>query len=78
MAITLTTGSTLSVAKSYAANLATSLQPPTPTLASWPVSGSTVAVGDYVEVNSGWGLLDKRIDPRRCWHYRHQDRSGGH
>ena len=60
MAITLTTGSTLSVAKSYEANLAftaaTNANP-----CELTVSGSTVAVGDYIEVNSGWGLLDKRI-----------------
>lgn len=60
MAITLTTGSTLSVAKTYAASLNFS----TATNASscaLTVSGSTIVAGDYVEVSSGWGLLDKRL-----------------
>ena len=60
MAITLTTGSTLSVAKTYAASLnftaATNASP-----CALAVSGSTIVAGDYVEVNSGWGLLDKRL-----------------
>jgi hypothetical protein len=60
MAITLTTGSTLSVAKTYAASLnfttATNASP-----CALTVSGSTIVAGDYVEVNSGWGLLDKRL-----------------
>lgn len=60
MAITLTTGSTLSVAKTYAASLSFS----TATNASscaLTVVGSTIVAGDYVEVSSGWGLLDKRL-----------------
>jgi len=60
MAITLTTGSTLSIAKTYAASLnfsaATNASPCVLT-----VVGSTIVAGDYVEVNSGWGLLDKRL-----------------
>ena len=60
MAITLTTGSTLSVAKTYAAPLnftaATNASP-----CALAVSGSTIVAGDYVEVSSGWGLLDKRL-----------------
>lgn len=60
MAITLTTGSTLSVAKTYAASLnftaATNASP-----CALTVSGSTIVAGDYVEVSSGWGLLDKRL-----------------
>lgn len=60
MAITLSTGSTVSVAKTYAAALsfsaATNGSP-----CELTVSGSTITPGDYVEVNSGWGLLDKRI-----------------
>lgn len=60
MAITLTTGSTLSVAKTYAASLnftaATNASP-----CALAVSGSTIVAGDYVEVSSGWGLLDKRL-----------------
>lgn len=60
MAITLTTGSTLSVAKTYAASLnftaATNASP-----CALTVVGSTIVAGDYVEVSSGWGLLDKRL-----------------
>ena len=60
MAITLTTGSTLSVAKTYVASLsfsaATNASP-----CALTVVGSTIVAGDYVEVNSGWGLLDKRL-----------------
>ena len=60
MAITLTTGSTLSVAKTYAASLnftaATNASP-----CALTVSGSTIVAGDYIEVSSGWGLLDKRL-----------------
>ena len=60
MAITLTTGSTLSVAKTYAASLnftaATNASP-----CALAVTGSPIVAGDYVEVNSGWGLLDKRL-----------------
>lgn len=60
MAITLTTGSTLSVAKTYAAPLSfTAIQ--NQVNPSVTVSGSTIVAGDYVEVTSGWGLLDKRI-----------------
>lgn len=60
MAITLTTGSTLSVAKTYAAplNFTAASNAANCTLT---VSGSTIVPGDYVEVNSGWGLLDKRL-----------------
>lgn len=60
MAITLTTGSTLAVAKTYAASLnfsaATNASP-----CALTVVGSTIVAGDYVEVSSGWGLLDKRL-----------------
>jgi len=60
MAITLSTGATLAVAKTYAAPLSFSAisnaSDPTCT-----VTGSTISGGDYVEVSSGWGLLDKRV-----------------
>ncbi len=60
MAITLTTGSTLSVAKTYAAPLNFTAASNASSCAL-TVSGSTIVAGDYVEVNSGWGLLDKRL-----------------
>lgn len=60
MSITLTTGSTLAVAKTYQAPLSFTAAS-NATDCSLTVSGSTIVAGDYVEVNSGWGLLDKRI-----------------
>ena len=60
MAITLTTGSTISVASGYATALAfTAASNATECVLT--VSGSTIVEGDYVEVTSGWGLLDKRV-----------------
>jgi hypothetical protein len=61
MSITITTGSTLSVAKTYGPSIAFS----TITNASDAVittsSAHSVAVGEYVEVLSGWGRLNNRI-----------------
>lgn len=61
MAITLSTGTTVKIAKTYsnavnvtAATNATSCQMTTS-------AAHTFAVGDYVEVSSGWGLLDQRV-----------------
>lgn len=61
MAITLTTGSTLSVAKTYAA--AVNFTSANISKASEAVITVThaLAAGDYIEVSSGWGLLDKRV-----------------
>lgn len=60
MAITLSTGANLSVAKTFAAPLAFSAAS-NASDASLTVVGSTIAAGDYVEVSSGWGMLDKRV-----------------
>ena len=60
MAITLSTGLTASVAKTYATALAFTAAS-NATDCTLTVSGSTIAAGDYVEVNSGWGRLDKRV-----------------
>lgn len=60
MSITLTTGSTISVASGYAAQLAFTAAS-NATDCALTVSGSTIVAGDYVEVTSGWGLLDKRV-----------------
>lgn len=60
MSITLTTGTTLAVAKVYATALAFTAAS-NEAECKLTVSGSTIVAGDYVEVNSGWGLLDKRV-----------------
>lgn len=60
MAITLTTGTTLSVAKTYAAPLAFTAASNGADCAL-TVTGSTIVAGDYVEITSGWGLLDQRV-----------------
>lgn len=60
MAITLSTGASLSVAKTYASALSFSAIS-NATDAVCTVTGSTIVGGDYVEVTSGWGLLDKRV-----------------
>lgn len=61
MAITLSTGVSVWVAKTYAATplnftVASNTNP-----CALTVSGSTIVAGDFVEVSSGWGRLDKRI-----------------
>ena len=61
MSVTLTTGSSLSIAKVYGPAIAfttiTNLQDPTITTAS----AHSIAVGEYVEITSGWGRLNQRI-----------------
>ena len=61
MAITLSTGVALAIAKTYGASVSmTVLSNATEAVATLAV-GHGVVVGDYLEVTSGWGLLDKRI-----------------
>lgn len=60
MAITLSTGVSLQIAKTYAANL-TFTAASNATDCALTVSGSTIVAGDYVEITSSWGRLDKRI-----------------
>lgn len=60
MAITLSTGATISVAKTYAASISFSAIS-NATDAVCTVSGSTIVAGDYVEITSSWGLIDKRV-----------------
>lgn len=61
MAITLSTGVALAIAKTYGATVnMTVLSNATEAVATLAV-GHGVVVGDYLEVTSGWGLLDKRI-----------------
>ena len=61
MSVTLTTGSSLSIAKTYGPAIAfttiTNLQDPTITTSS----AHSIAVGEYVEITSGWGRLNQRI-----------------
>lgn len=60
MSITLSTGTSLSVAKTYAAQLTfTAISNASDAVCT--VSGSTIVAGDYVEVSSSWGLIDKRV-----------------
>lgn len=61
MSITLSTGVTLDVAKVYATALAFTAATNSSEV-TLTTTGSTLAAGDYVEVNvSSWGLLDKRL-----------------
>lgn len=61
MAITLSTGATLSVAKTYAAEVAVTAATNAAEATLTTGAAHSIAVGDYVEVRSGWGLLDQRI-----------------
>lgn len=61
MAITLTTGSTMSVAKTYGASISFATITNASDAVVTTASAHSIAVGEYVEVLSGWGRLDKRI-----------------
>ena len=64
MSITLSTGATLSIAKTYspALNIAgtaiTQVSNANPAVIT---ATNTLSAGDYILVNSGWGLLDNRV-----------------
>ena len=61
MAFTLSTGATVAVAKTYAAaDTITAITNANPAVATTGAAHG-IAVGDYVEISSGWGLLDKRV-----------------
>lgn len=62
--ITLSTGSTISVAKTYAVSV--SVTAATNAASCQLTTGTThsLVVGDYVEISSGWGLIDQRL--ARC------------
>lgn len=60
MAFTLSTGSAVSIAKTYAPTLTFSAAS-NDTECELTVVGSTIVAGDFVEVKSGWDLLDMRI-----------------
>lgn len=60
MSITLSTGATLAVAKQYTAAFnITAITNAAEAVCT--TATSTISPGDYVEISSGWGLLDKRI-----------------
>lgn len=61
MSITLTTGSTMAVAKTYGASIAYSTITNATDAVITTASAHSIAVGEYVEVLSAWGRLDKRI-----------------
>ena len=61
MAITLSTGAAVSIAKTYGASINTSTVTNAANAVVTTASAHSFAVGDYIEVTSGWGLLDKRV-----------------
>lgn len=61
MAITLSTGATLSVAKTYGTSVEVTAATNAAEATLTTGAAHSIAVGDYVEVNSGWGLLDQRV-----------------
>ena len=64
MAITLSTGATIAVAKTYvpaytaAGTTITGITGANPAVAS---ATNTLSIGDYVVISSAWGLLDQRV-----------------
>ena len=61
MAITLSTGAAVSIAKTYGASINTSAVTNAANAVVTTASAHSFSVGDYIEVSSGWGLLDKRV-----------------
>lgn len=61
MAITLSTGATVSVAKTYANAINITAITNASNAVATTASAHSISVGDYVEISSGWGLLDKRV-----------------
>ena len=61
MAITLSTGALLSVAKSYAASVSISAISNASQASITTGSAHSIVPGDYVEITSSWGLLNSRI-----------------
>ncbi len=61
MSITIATGTKINCAKTYGPALViSSISNASPAVAVF-ADASSVVVGDYLEITSGWGLLDKRI-----------------
>lgn len=61
MAITLSTGVSMQVAKTYAVSIAVSTLTNASTAVATTASAHSIAVGEFFEITSGWGLLDKRV-----------------
>lgn len=61
MAITLSTGVLVSIGKTYSAFINTSTVTNAANAVVTTASAHSFSVGDYIEVSSGWGLLDKRV-----------------
>ena len=61
MAITLSTGVLVSIGKTYSASINTSTVTNAANAVVTTASAHSFSVGDYIEVSSGWGLLDKRV-----------------
>lgn len=61
MAITLTTGTVVAIASTYGASVTMSAITNAAEAVATLAGGHGVVVGDYLEVTSGWGRLDKRI-----------------
>lgn len=61
MSVTLTTGSTLAIAKTYGASIATTVVTNASDAVVTTASAHSIAVGEYVEVLSGWGRLNQRV-----------------
>lgn len=61
MAVTLTTGTVVAIASTYGASVTMSAISNASEAVATLSGGHSVVVGDYLEVTSGWGRLDKRI-----------------
>lgn len=61
MAITLATGTTVSIAKTYGTAVTMSAITNASEAVATLSAGHGCVVGDYIEVASGWDLLDKRV-----------------
>jgi len=61
MAITLSTGSSVAVAKTYTVSAAFTAATNAAQCQLTTAAAHSLAVGDYIEVKSGWGLLDQRL-----------------
>lgn len=61
MAITLSTGAALSIASTYGTTVAMTAITNQSQAVATLAAGHSVVVGDWLEVTSGWGLLDKRV-----------------
>lgn len=61
MAITLSTGVAVAIAKTYGNAVTMSVITNAAEAVATLAAGHNVVAGDFLEINSGWGLLDKRV-----------------